>query len=258
MGLNKLALKTEAIMKAFNIVFSRGKHRVIDNIGHAISHRNCYICKQSSIDLICTYCIKDTSLPIFPSPGHNLLDHSLVLNNLVEPAYNDLHAIGEYEGVLVGLINQLKFGAKPIAADVLACFFHQYLSSRLELNQALPDLLIPIPLSKLRYLKREYNQARLLTQRLGQKFDVPICDALVRRRHTKQQSSLSREQRLTNVESAFSLQAPHHQALSNIDSVAIVDDVITTGATINEACKAIQMEYPDLIVSAWCMAIATR
>ena len=195
--------------------------------------------------------MKDTILPLFPSPGHNLLEHQLIYSNLVEPSYEALYALSEYSGIIIGLINKLKFGSQPLAAEVLAQFFQQYLQAKLEVSQAIPDLLIPIPLSRTRYISREYNQARLLCQALGKRFDIPICDALTRNKHTKQQSSLDRDERLLNIQSAFTLNSE-----ITVESIAVVDDVVTTGATINEACKTIQASYPDLKISVWCMAVA--
>jgi ComF family protein len=200
-------------------------------IVNSIKHRNCFICQQASVELICNYCTKDTILPLFPSPGHNLLEHQGIYKNLVEPSYEALYALGTYSGIMTGLINKLKFGSQPLAAEVLAQFFQQYLQARLEMSQAIPDILIPVPLSRTRYISRQYNQARLLSQALGKRFDIPVFDALKRTKHTKQQSSLDRDERLINIQSAFTLDAQ-----IRVESIAVVDDVVTTGATINEAC----------------------
>lgn len=215
-----------------------------------LSHTHCFVCRQSSSDLVCKYCKQDTSIPLFPVPGHNLLDYQAVYKHLVTPHYEGLFALGSYSGILVGLINQLKFGGKPLAADVLSGFFYQYLHLRMLFTNNLPDALVPIPLSKLRYLKREYNQSRLLAQKLGEYFDIPVIDALERTRHTKQQATLGKEQRLTNINSAFKLVTD-----ITVNSVAVVDDVVTTGATVNAACEKIQLKHPDISISVWCMAV---
>ncbi len=215
-----------------------------------LRHTHCFVCRQSSHVLVCRYCQQDTPIPLFPVPGHNLLEYEAVYKHLAEPHYEGLFALGSYSGVLVGLINQLKFSGKPLAANVLSGFFYQYLHLRLLFTNNLPEALIPIPLSKFRYLKREYNQSRLLAEKLGEYFDIPVIDALARNRHTKQQAILGKEQRLINIENAFKLVTE-----ITVSSVAVVDDVVTTGATVNAACKQIQLDYPDISIRVWCMAV---
>lgn len=218
-----------------------------------IGHRHCFICKQASHTLLCDHCASDTILPLFPSPGHNLLDYDLVYKNLAPPAYEGLYSLGKYEGVLAGLINQLKFSNQAIAADVLSAFFVKYLGLRLSINNTLPDALVPIPLSHMRYMHRQYNQSRLLSKQLANEFGIASIDGLKRVKHTKQQSRLNKEERQSNIENAFALNLP-----IEVDSIALVDDVVTTGATINEACKCLHETYPDLRISIWSLAITMK
>lgn len=217
-----------------------------------IGHQNCYICHQSSHLLVCDYCLNDADMEIFPSPGHNLLDLPKVYENLTTPEYEGLYALGNYNGILKGLINQLKFSRKPIVAQVIAEFFTLYLRKRMEISQVIPQGLVPIPLSDIRHIKRQYNQSRLLSQALGNKFSIDTIDALKRVRHTKQQARLNKQMRQMNIQNAFALAMP-----INVRSIAIVDDVITTGATINEACNTIRQQYPEISISVWCMAVTT-
>jgi predicted amidophosphoribosyltransferase len=108
---------------------------LIRKVSTLIGHRNCFVCHQSSLLLVCECCLCETQLPLFPVPGHNLLDLPKVYDNLVPPAYESLIALGEYGGILKGLINQLKFSSKPLAANVLAEFFAFYLGPRIRVNQ---------------------------------------------------------------------------------------------------------------------------
>lgn len=228
-------------------------HSLIKKISNIIGHRNCFICHQTSLTLVCECCLSEAQLPIFPVPGHNLLDYPKVYDNLVPPAYESLMALGEYSGILKGLINQLKFSSKPLAADVLVEFFTFYLGPRLRVQQAIPEALVPIPLSNTRHISRQYNQARLLSCQLAAHFGIKSIDALKRTKYTQQQSTLDRQDRQHNIKQAFSI----HKAI-DLESIALVDDVITTGATVNEACLTLQQAYPDLSISVWCMAAALR
>lgn len=227
--------------------------QIFKYVSNIVGHRTCFICHQSSLLLVCECCLNETKLPLFPSPGHNLLDYPKVAVNLVTPAYESLIALGEYEGVLKGLIHQLKFSSKPLAAAVLAEFFSVYLSPRITAHQTIPDVLIPIPLSNKRHINRQYNQARLLSCELASYFGIQSVDALKRVKYTQQQSRLDKAGRQANIKGAFAIAKPVF-----VDSIAIVDDVVTTGATINEACTVLQQAYPETSVSVWCMATTLR
>jgi ComF family protein len=229
------------------------KHKLLKHIIKAVSdvigNRCCFLCHQTSLLLVCKCCLHETKLPLFPAPGHNLLDYPPVYDNLVPAAYESLIALGEYSGVLKGLINQLKFSSKPLAAQVLGELFTAYLGPRMRMHHSIPEALVPIPLANRRHVKRQYNQSRLLSCALANHFNIKSIDGLKRIKHTHQQSTLDRADRQLNIRQAFAI----HQPL-DVGSIAIVDDVITTGATVNEACATIQQAYPDISVSVWCVA----
>ena len=224
-----------------------------DAFSNFLGHRSCFLCHQSSKQLVCECCIRESKLPLFPLPGHNLLDYPIVSENLHTPAYESLIALGQYQGILKGLINQLKFSRQTLAAKVLVTLFCHYLGPRLIIKQNIPDALVPIPLSRLRHIHRQFNQSRLLSQALAEHFGIVSYDVLKRVKHTKQQSRLNKEDRQHNIRNAFAVRGQY-----DFQSIAIVDDVITTGATVNEACLTIQEAYPDAQISVWSMAATIR
>jgi ComF family protein len=100
------------------------------------------------------------------------------------------------------------------------------------------DVILPIPLHGSRLYERGFNQALLLADRIGDRFSIPVCyDNLVRTRPTRPQVELSGLDRVKNVSGAFSLLAPH--AIKN-RNVMLVDDVFTTGATMNECSRILK------------------
>lgn len=202
--------------------------------------------------MICKFCLQDAPMPVFPSPGHNLLENSDIRDQLVPAQYSELYALGKYSAGIKVLVNKLKFSKQAQAAEVLAVLFNNYVAQMLRIKQQLPDVLVPVPLSTQRLLKREYNQASLLTKHLSCIFDIPVANLLTKTKHTKQQSQLSREERLSNVTNVYCVNS--YCAASRI---AIVDDVVTTGATVNEACRAILQQLPQATVSVWCMGLRT-
>ena len=97
--------------------------------------------------------------------------------------------------------------------------------------------IIPIPLHKKRYLERGFNQAEILAESWGRHLGVPILkNVLIRSRQTKTQVGLNGIERRSNLRGAFTLRQP----LVNIDRVILVDDVFTTGSTMEEAARVLR------------------
>lgn len=102
-----------------------------------------------------------------------------------------------------------------------------------------PTFLIPVPLHDRRRNFRGFNQSLLLAQELSKKWNLPIADILQRHRYTRPQVELGGVERLTNVTDAFSMKNPEEK-LNPSATYTIIDDVCTTGSTINECAKALK------------------
>jgi ComF family protein len=161
-----------------------------------------------------------------------------------------LHAIGHYQQPLKSWVRQLKFNHKLLYADALAQAFCATLAKR---SDPLPDILIPAPLHINRYATRHFNQAAEIAQSIGlltgQKVD---SKCLHRKDPTTAQSRLKRAGRIDNVQSAFSA----CKLETDTQHVAIVDDALTTGATMQAMIDALVRVNSDVKVEAWVMAIA--
>ncbi len=118
---------------------------------------------------------------------------------------------------------------------------------------ALPDLLLPVPLSSERLRQRGYNQAWELARRLGPMLQLPArADLLQRSQHGAAQSGLSREQRQRNLGRTFQVPAAATAVLAG-RHVALVDDVMTTGATAR-AAAAVLIGAGVASVEVWVLA----
>jgi ComF family protein len=94
------------------------------------------------------------------------------------------------------------------------------------------DAIIPVPISKKKYHQRGFNQCNLLAQTISHHTKIPLCCNAYKIRETKPQVGISQAERATNLRGAF---AAHDIP----NSVAIIDDTITTGATMHELKKAL-------------------
>jgi ComF family protein len=147
------------------------------------------------------------------------------------PAFARARAVMRYDEGARPLILRFKHADRTEAAPAFARWMARAGADLL----AECDLIAPVPLHRWRLFRRRYNQAALLALQLGRLAGRPIVpDLLLRRRNTPSQGRLSRSQRQLNVRGAFAAN-PRLRADLAGKRVLLVDDVLTTGATL-EAC----------------------
>jgi len=154
-----------------------------------------------------------------------------------------------FEGQLRDAIHALKYRGGHTVAPLLA----QRMAEAWKQYDMQSDLLVPVPLYPSRELKRGYNQSTLLAQALGHELDVAVApDVLVRARNTASQTKLNRQDRRKNVEAAFAWTESMDIAGKH---VTLVDDVATTGATL-DACATVLLAHKAKVVNAFTLARA--
>ena len=145
-------------------------------------------------------------------------------------------------------LHRLKYsGERRLAAPLAAA-----MAARWRVAAAGGDLLVPVPVHRLRARRRGYDQAVLLAAAVSERLGVPWLHALERTRDTSPQFELDRRARRTNVTGAFALRPGASSALSGRWPI-LIDDVATTGATL-EACAAPLYEAGAVAVSALTVA----
>ena len=140
-----------------------------------------------------------------------------------------------YEGIYRQSVLRFKYSgrqeyARFYSAAILRCFGEK-------IRKWKPEVLIPVPIHRERLLKRGYNQAEVLAGNLGRELGIPVsARAVVRRKNTEAQKLLDRRERRKNLELAFAA-GPEIRAWK---SVLIVDDIYTTGSTVDAAAKILK------------------
>ena len=151
------------------------------------------------------------------------------------------------------LIADLKFHRRPGLARLFAQRLHEAVATQPSLGT---PLVMPIPLSAERLQERGYNQAWEIARRLARMLSLPAdAQTLLRLQDTPHQIGLPRTQRLSNVSKAFAVDPLRRHLLAG-RQVAIVDDVMTTGATV-EAAARVLLQAGATSVEAWVVARAT-
>ena len=154
-----------------------------------------------------------------------------------------------FDGFIRDAIYQFKFNQKLNQGKLLA----QLLLNHIKEKQLdIPELIIPVPLYKKRLQQRGYNQtleiARIISKKLGS--EIP-CNEIYRNRDTGVQMELPAKQRHKNVKGAFSVK--ENSTILKNKHVCIVDDVMTTGNTVNEVARCLRKAGVERI-GVWCIA----
>jgi ComF family protein len=135
------------------------------------------------------------------------------------------------------LIRRFKFSRSLACGQLLA----QELT-RAVANRCIhpPDAIVPVPLHRTRFLARAFNQSELLARHTGKSLEIPVYPGLLcRRRRTRAHSGLDAISRRINIKGAFRCRLTSSQR-DDVRHVALVDDVLTTGATLSECTRALQ------------------
>ena len=165
--------------------------------------------------------------------------------------FDRIVALGLFEEPVRALIHAVKYHrAWPLAEYLADCLLERERAKAL-LTET--HVLVPMPLHPLRQMSRGYNQASLLAERLGHSCGVKRADALIRVRHTETQTHFhSRAKREANLKDAFALRSDRHVRGKH---VVLIDDVMTSGATLRAAARVLKQAEPASL-SAMVIAVA--
>ncbi|MCP1485804.1 ComF family protein [Pseudomonas fluorescens] len=170
---------------------------------------------------------------------------------LEPPAFEEVVVPWLYGFPVDSLITRFKHNAKWPFGHLLADVLGQYLQHRFDEGLPRPDALLPVPLARTRLRQRGFNQAAMLAQWLNKSLDLPIEETVLRRiKDTDAQQDLDAKARKRNLHKAFDLM-PDAQVKGR--HLALVDDVLTTGATA-QALARLLMDAGAARVDVYCLA----
>ena len=149
------------------------------------------------------------------------------------PNYDTVIAMFRYQGVMADAIQHMKYRSRTSLIAPLSDLLCQHLD---KVNPVDAVLAVPLHITRLR--KREFNQSLSLAQPVAKKLGVPLLiDSLVRTRQTPPQTTLELKDRHSNVRNAFS--ARRRREIED-KALLLVDDVLTTGSTVNECAQTLR------------------
>ncbi len=195
---------------------------------------------------VCGFCWKDltfieaplcgvSGIPFPFDPGPGALSAEVLAR---KPAYGRARAALRYDNVSGRLISRLKYGDRLEAVPLFAKWMRRAGAELL----ADADLIVPVPLHRTRLFQRRFNQSAEIARTLSRLSGVPCApELLIRTRATRAQVGLSASARRRNVSGAFALTPGKGEKVEG-KRLLLVDDVLTTGATVEACAKRLAAE----------------
>lgn len=167
--------------------------------------------------------------------------------------FNELHALSNYQPPFPQLIKQLKYHNQLINAELLGQLLARSIQQRYSQEKLLSiDYVIPVPLHNRKLRSRGFNQSKLISDALLKQLNLTTPSLIItRNKSTQAQEGLTRSQRKRNLNKAFALPDKLTEKVKN-KKVVLIDDVVTTGATINALCEVL-IKAQVKQIDVWCI-----
>lgn len=206
---------------------------------------------QSDLQLITAACFQ-CGIPLNHTQADQLCGECLKK----KPAYDQVVSVYHYRQPLIWLIQQMKFHKKTRIANLLSQLLSRYIQRRItDKTLSIPDAIIPVPLHHKRQHQRHFNQAEELAKVISKNLQCPIDSQYIERYLiSQQQSGLDAKQRKKNVKGIFRVK---NKKQNKYQHIAIVDDVMSTGSTLNEVARILK-KSGIMKIDVWVLARADK
>lgn len=229
-------------------------HHIVSPILHFFYPHNCIGCGSDIIandNFLCLECINNLPYTEFSLHANNPVEKMFWGRIAISAATSEFYF--SKGSIIQNLIHELKYkGNRKAGIHLGNLMGNSLLKSNRFLNI---DVLVPLPLFAKKEFKRGYNQAMVLCEGIAEVMNLPIITKnVIRIVHTETQTKKGRIERWENVEKSFTVK---DLSVLKGKHILLVDDVITTGATM-EACGAEILKVDDARLSIATLAFATR
>ena len=224
--------------------------RLLKDLFYIFYPKLCVVCDENLIEnenVVCTLCRHDLPLTNFNSFTNNKITQAFYGSINIHKGYALLFY--RKEGSTLNLIHDLKYKGN----ENIGIFFGNWLGEMLKENQEFNtvDCIIPVPLHPKKLRERGYNQVTKFGERLSFYLEIPFVEnELIRISSTKTQTFKSRFERFKNIDTKFQLK---NASKFNNKHILLIDDVITTGATL-KACATEFLKSNNCKISILTMA----
>lgn len=223
--------------------------KIQEKIINLIYPQTCGICGKINNKTVCSKC----NIQLKKQEKIGILTKEKLEENSLEMEKNfeELMYIFKYEGQIRELILDYKFNEKSYMYKTFVNFLLK--NKKIFENIKKYDKIIPVPISKKRYKERGYNQSLLIAKEISMQISYEtnnniklelVNNCLIKTKNIIEQSKLNKEDRQHNIQGVYTLM--NGSILTN-KSILLIDDIYTTGSTVNECSRVLQQAKPNKI-----------
>lgn len=210
--------------------------KIQEQILNLIYPQTCGICGKLNKNSLCNKC----EIALKKEKNINIINQGEEIENKY---FNELMYIFKYESQIRKLIIDYKFNEKSYLYLTFVNFLLK--NEKIFENIKKYDKIIPVPISKKRLKTRGYNQSLLIARKIANKTNLELLNnCLFKTKNIIEQSKLNKEDRIKNIQGVYELQ--NKQLIEN-KKILLIDDIYTTGSTVNECSKMLSQGNPTEI-----------
>jgi len=207
----------------------------------------CGISVANDKQLFCAECLSQTVFTNFQTAYNNEMMDRLISIKVLKNAFAPLYF--KKNGRLKELFYKIKYGNRPDIAKKMATYLCQEWQN-CEKNDFKVDGICYVPIHTVKLSKRGYNQSEIIAREISESLNIPLLHFLERKKNIETQTHFGRMDRLKNQEGTIV-----YNSSKIVNHLIIVDDIMTTGATIETCYNAIRLKNANCSISVLTLAV---